>query len=373
MDAIGRLAGGIAHDFNNLLGVILGHSEVLEERVVHDARMRKSADAIRSAAERAAGLTMQLLAFSRKQIVQPKIIDVNAALLEIEKLMRRVINEDIQMVLKLTPDLSLVKIDPGQLDQVIMNLVVNARDAMPDGGKLILQTEDAEFDSQYVNQHLGAIEGGYVMFSVSDTGIGMDEATVSHIFEPFYTTKEKGKGTGLGLSTVYGIIKQANGYIMPYSEVGHGTTMKIYLPRASQHKLDHHVPATAQPVPGGVETVLLVEDESALRELTRTILEEAGYTVLEAAGGEQALRLVRDTPNIDLLLTDVVMPGLGGKQLASRMQAAYQGLKVLYMSGYADDVVAHSGILVQGTVLIQKPFTKRKLLTSVRQSLDEKS
>jgi PAS domain S-box-containing protein len=373
MDAIGRLAGGIAHDFNNLLGVILGHSEVLDERLGHDPRMHKSAEAIRSAAERAAALTMQLLAFSRKQMVQPKIIDLNAALMEMEKLMRRVINEDIEMVLKPTPSLGRVKIDPGQLDQVIMNLVVNARDAMPRGGKLILQTQDAELDDPYVNQHIGSVAGSYVMFSVSDTGTGMDEETLSHIFEPFFTTKEQGKGTGLGLSTVYGIVKQANGYVMPYSELGHGTTMKIYLPRAL-HAVDLQSAAPVEPIPYGAETVLLVEDENALRELTRTILEQAGYLVLEAAGGDQACQIVRETPGkIDLLLTDVVMPGVSGKELAKRVKGNRPALKILYMSGYADDVVAHNGIVAQGTVLIQKPFTKRTLLTRVRQSLDEKS
>ena len=335
--------------------------------------MHRSAEAIRSAAERAAALTMQLLAFSRKQVVQPKIIDVNAALMEMEKLMRRVINEDIEMVLKLTPELGRVTIDPGQLDQVIMNLVVNARDAMPLGGKLILETHDAELDDPYVNQHLGSVAGRYVMFSVSDTGSGMDEETLSHIFEPFFTTKETGKGTGLGLSTVYGIVKQANGYVMPYSEPGHGTTMKIYLPRAAQQHVDPQVTAKVEPIPSGAETVLLVEDEGALREMTRSILQQAGYLVLEADGAEKAFQLVRENPgNIDLLLTDVVMPGLGGKELAKRLNEARPGVKVLYMSGYADDVVEHSGILAHGTVLIQKPFTKRTLLTKVRQTLDEK-
>jgi PAS domain S-box-containing protein len=374
MDAVGRLAGGIAHDFNNLLGVILGHSEILDERLVPDARLHRSAEAIRTAAERAAGLTMQLLAFSRKQVVQPKIIDVNAALMEMEKLMRRVINEDIQMVLKLSPGLGYVKIDPGQLDQVIMNLVVNARDAMPGGGKLILQTHNVELDDPYVNQHMGSVAGNYVMFSVSDTGTGMDAETLSHIFEPFFTTKETGKGTGLGLSTVYGIVKQANGYVMPYSEPGTGTTIKIYLPRASRQAADPRSDVPLEPIPSGAETVLLVEDESALRELTRSILEQAGYVVLEAAGGDQGFQIANETSgNIDLLLTDVVMPGLGGKELSKRIKEVRPGLRVLYMSGYAEDVVAHRGILAHGTVLIQKPFSKRALLTRVRQALDDES
>jgi two-component system cell cycle sensor histidine kinase/response regulator CckA len=375
MDAIGRLAGGIAHDFNNLLGVILGHSELVEERSQCDPRLRKSAEAIRIAAERAAGLTMQLLAFSRKQIIDPKILDVNAALKQMEKLLRRVVNEDIQIVMKLKTRLGRVKMDPGQLDQVIMNLVLNARDAMPDGGKLILQTEDVTLDGSYVDQHLGAAPGDYVMFSVSDTGTGMDESTLSHIFEPFFTTKEKGKGTGLGLSMVYGIVKQANGYVMPYSELGNGTTMKIYLPRAPQEPVPiEHAAASREAAPRGNETILLVEDESALRELAREILQDSGYVVLEAAGGEQALELLRDSQTkIDLLLTDVVMPGLGGNELAKRLASAHPNMKVLYMSGYADDVVAHKGILAEGTVLIQKPFTKATLLQNVRRSLDQTS
>jgi two-component system, cell cycle sensor histidine kinase and response regulator CckA len=374
MDAIGRLAGGIAHDFNNLLGVILGHSEIMEEQMGHDRKMRKSAEAIRSAAERAAALTMQLLAFSRKQIVEPKVIDLNAALKEMQKLVRRVVDEDIEVVLKLDRALGHVRIDPGQFDQIIMNLVVNARDAMPDGGKLILQTANFELDEMYVKQHLGAKPGSYVMFSVSDTGTGMDEATLSHIFEPFFTTKETGKGTGLGLSTVYGIVKQANGYLMAYSEPGHGTIMKIFLPRAHKDSLVDEPVAAAKAIPRGTETILLVEDETALRELTRSILEDSGYKVLEARNSEEATEMARDTQSkIDLLLTDVVMPGVSGNELAKRLSAVRSDLKVLYMSGYTDDVVAHKGVLAEGTVLIQKPFTKKGLLSKVRQSLDERS
>jgi CheY-like chemotaxis protein len=336
--------------------------------------MRKSAEAIRSAAERAAALTLQLLAFSRKQIVEPKVIDLNAALKEMQKLALRVVDEDIEVVLKLDPALGHVRIDPGQFDQIIMNLVVNARDAMPDGGKLILQTANFELDEMYVKQHLGAKPGSYVMFSVSDTGTGMDEATLSHIFEPFFTTKETGKGTGLGLSTVYGIVKQANGYLMAYSEPGHGTIMKIFLPRAHKGSLVDQPVAVAKAIPRGTETILLVEDETALRELTRSILEDSGYKVLEARNSEEATEMARDTQcKIDLLLTDVVMPGVSGNELAKRLSAVRSNLRVLYMSGYTDDVVAHKGVLAEGTVLIQKPFTKRGLLSKVRHSLDETS
>lgn len=371
MDAIGRLAGGIAHDFNNLLGVILGHSEIVEDRLAQEPRMRKSAEAIRSAAERAAALTKQLLAFSRKQMVEPRNIEINSAVREMQKLVRRVLREDIELVIRLSAEGAHIKIDPSQLDQVIMNLVVNARDAMPDGGKLILTTAELELDETYVKRHVGAQSGRYVMLSVSDTGIGMDEPTLSRIFEPFFTTKEKDKGTGLGLSTVYGIVKQAGGYIMPYSEPGHGTTMKIYFPRVEKQGEAEKHRISPQVNPRGAETILLVEDETALREMTRSILEESGYRVLEAAGTQEALRIAQDLDlKIDLLLTDVVMPGSGGSELAKGLATLRPQLKVLFMSGYADDVLTDKRGLATGMVLIQKPFTKRDLLTKLRQFLD---
>jgi PAS domain S-box-containing protein len=369
MEAIGRLAGGIAHDFNNLLGVILGHSDMLTEQIGANDRLRKSVEATRHAAERAAALTMQLLAFSRKQVIEPTVIDLNASVMEIEKMLHRVIGEDIELAIKLQPELGRVKADAGQLSQVLMNLAVNSRDAMPGGGKLVIETADVELDDTYVRQHLGAKPGSFVMLAVSDTGIGMDSETLSHIFEPFFTTKETGKGTGLGLSMVYGIIKQSNGYIMAYSEPGRGTTFKIYFPRTEESVSAQK--KTDQAIPGGSETILVVEDEPALRELACVLLEDAGYTVLESSGVEDALETAKDLGRtIDLLLTDVVMPRMDGRELAKRMVALRPNLKVLYMSGYADDVIMHRGVLTEGAVLVQKPFTKSTLLQKVRETLD---
>lgn len=370
MEAIGRLAGGIAHDFNNLLGVVLGHTEILEEASGRDRRLQRSVEAIQSATQRASALTTQLLAFSRKQMVEPRILDLNGAVREIEKLLRRVIGEDIELMIRLQSG-GTIQIDPGQLDQILMNLVVNARDAMPNGGKLIVETSTVTLDDSYVGQHLGAAAGPFVLLSISDTGSGMDQETLSHIFEPFFTTKEKGKGTGLGLSTVYGIVKQCGGYIMAYSEPGHGTTFKVYFPHVSGIPDSRRASDRRAEVPGGKETVLLVEDETALRELTRGLLETAGYTVLEAANVEDALRLAENAHRkIDLLLTDVVMPGMDGHELSRRLTASCPSLKVLYMSGYTDDVIVHKGVLNRGTTLLQKPFGRAGLLGKVRQVLD---
>ena len=371
MEAIGRLAGGIAHDFNNLLGVILGHTEILEEAAGKDRRLQRSVEAIQSATQRATALTTQLLAFSRKQMVQPKILDINVAVREIEKLLLRVIGEDIELVIRVQSGPTTIQIDPGQLDQILMNLVVNARDAMPSGGKLILETSSVALDDSYVGQHLGAATGPFVLLSISDTGVGMDQETLSHIFEPFFTTKEKGKGTGLGLSTVYGIVKQCGGYIMPYSEPGRGTTFKVYFPHVSGAPEVARASGRRAELPGGKETVLLVEDETALRELTRGLLETAGYTVLEAARVEDAIRLAEAAQHkIDLLLTDVVMPGMDGHELSRRLTSSFPSLKVLYMSGYTDDVIVHRGVLNRGTTLLQKPFGRAGLLGKVRQVLD---
>lgn len=371
MEAIGRLAGGIAHDFNNLLGVVLGHVEILEKQTARDAVLRKSVEAINGATQRAAALTMQLLAFSRKQVAAPKILDLNASVREIEKLLRRVIGEDIQLIFRLQPNLGTIQIDPGHLDQILMNLVVNSRDAMPHGGKLILETSAAMLDESYVGHHLGAAKGPFIVLSLSDTGCGMDQETLSHIFEPFFTTKEQGKGTGLGLSTVYGIVKQNHAYIMAYSEPGQGTTFKIYFPRVSGAPEAPRPSGWKSETPGGKETVLLVEDERALRELTRGLLESAGYTVLEAAGVEDAIHLAESSQSkIDLLLTDVVMPGMDGHQLSRELTSRFSTLKVLYMSGYTDDVIAHRGVLNQGMQLLQKPFGRAALLGKVREVLD---
>jgi PAS domain S-box-containing protein len=369
MEAVGRLAGGVAHDFNNLLGVILGHSDLLDQQIGADNRLRRSVEATRHAAERAAALTTQLLAFSRKQVIEPAVIDLNASVMEIEKMLHRVIGEDIELAIRPQSGLWRVKADPGQLNQVLMNLAINSRDAMPNGGKLVIETANVELDDTYGRQHLGAKPGPHVMLAVSDTGIGMDSETLSHIFEPFFTTKETGKGTGLGLSMVYGIIKQSNGYIMAYSEPGRGTTFKIYLPRTEESvSLPHK---EQQEIRRGTETVLVVEDEPALRELTCLLLEDAGYEVLESSEVEDALETAKNVQRkIDLLLTDIVMPGLDGRELASQMVLLRPNLKVLYMSGYTDDVIVDRGVLTPGTMLVQKPFTKRTLLQKVRETLD---
>lgn len=369
MEAIGRLAGGIAHDFNNLLSVILGHSDILEQQVATNGAMRKSVEATRNAAERAAALTLQLLAFSRKQLIEPAVVDLNISVTEIQKMLHRVIGEDIELAIRLQPDLGYIKADPGQLGQVLMNLAVNSRDAMPSGGTLAIETANVELDETYVRQHLGARPGPFVMLAVSDTGIGMDSDTLSHIFEPFFTTKDPGKGTGLGLSMVYGIIKQNNGYIMAYSEPGRGTTFKIYFPR-SEESLP--APLTVRKaIQGGSETILLVEDEVALRELTRLLLEDAGYTVLESSEVEDAIATAKDLHlKIDLLLTDIVMPRIDGRELASQLVALRPNLKILYMSGYTDDVLVNRGRLTQAAILVQKPFTKNTLLQKVRETLD---
>ncbi|HKV23216.1 MAG TPA: PAS domain S-box protein [Candidatus Acidoferrum sp.] len=372
MDAIGRLAGGLAHDFNNLLAVILGHSELLAEQVDRGTKLQNSAEAIRKAAERGASLTMQLLAFSRKQLVEPRVLDINGALIEMEKLARRVISEDIELLVRPGQNLGRIRIDPGQFDQVTMNLIVNARDAMPAGGKIVLETANADLDESYTRQHIGIVPGPYVMLAVSDTGIGMDAPTLARIFEPFFSTKDKGKGTGLGLSTVYGIVKQAGGHIFPYSEPGAGTTMRLYFP---------HVEASAEPesaapkiqLARGTETILVVEDEAPLRDLTRDILADAGYRVLDAASVEEASQLAtahRD--GIALLLTDVVMPGRNGRELAEQLKSADAGLKVLFMSGYSGEVIAHRGVLEGASAVIQKPFSKKALLARVRELLDSR-
>jgi nitrogen-specific signal transduction histidine kinase/ActR/RegA family two-component response regulator len=369
MEAIGRLAGGIAHDFNNLLSVILGHSDILEQQAGTNSRLGKSVEATRNAAERAAALTMQLLAFSRKQVIDPTVIDLNQSVSEIQKMLHRIIGEDIELTIRLQPGLGYVKADSGQLGQVLMNLAVNSRDAMPNGGKLAIETANVELDDTYVRQHLGAKPGPFIMLAVSDTGIGMDSETLSHIFEPFFTTKEPGKGTGLGLSMVYGIIKQNNGYVMAYSEPGRGTTFKIYFPRTVESLPVSR--SVEKEIPGGSETILVVEDELALRELTCVLLQEAGYTVLESTGVEDAIATAKDSQRkIDLLLTDIVMPRLDGRELANQLVALRPNLKVLYMSGYTDDVIVHRGLLKQATVLVQKPFTKAKLLRKVRETLD---
>jgi PAS domain S-box-containing protein len=370
MEAVGRLAGGVAHDFNNLLTVIISYTDLLLEDLDRDDPKREDVAAVRKAAEGAAALTHQLLAFSRKQVLQPRVLDLNATVASTEKLLRRLIGEDIRLVAKLGSGLGQVKADPGQVEQVIMNLAVNARDAMPAGGQLTIETANVEMDEAYVRGHPLAEPGRYVMLAVSDTGIGMDEQTKAHIFEPFFTTKEMGKGTGLGLATVYGIVKQSGGFIWLYSEPGQGTSFKIYLPLVEESAQRHATPAAAK-LPRGTETILVVEDAPAVRAVTRQVLERQGYTVLEAPNGEAAFALAtKHHGPIHLLLTDVVMPGVNGRQLSEQLARPRPDMLVLFTSGYTDDSVVRHGILESGIAYLQKPFTPDGLARKVREVLD---
>jgi len=370
MEAVGRLAGGVAHDFNNALGVITGYGELLQIQLREGDPLHKHAEEICKAGRRAAGLTRQLLAFSRKQIIQPVALDLNVVIGDMEKMLRRLIGEDIEISFRQHPQLWLVKADPGQIEQILMNLAVNSRDAMPKGGKLIIETANAELDVTYARQHAGLTPGSYITLSVSDTGCGMDRETQAHIFEPFFTTKEAGKGTGLGLSTVYGIAKQNEGYIRVYSEVGRGTTFKIFLPRTGEAAEASKSTAAATMALRGSETVLLVEDEDPLRELARGALEDNGYRVLDAADPSVATKIAhayRDP--IHLLLTDVIMPGGSGRDLARALTASRPDIKVLYMSGYTNELVAQYGVLGQELALLEKPFTLHSLLAKVHRVL----
>jgi CheY-like chemotaxis protein len=340
--------------------------------------LRSDVERIEDAAERAAGLVRQLLAFSRRQVMQPKILDLNGIVVGLDKLLRRLMDEDIEMVTIANDSIGAIKADPGQIEQVIMNLVVNARDAMPDGGRLTVETANVELDALYARDHATVKPGKYVMLAVSDTGIGMTADTVTHIFEPFYTTKENGRGTGLGLSTVYGIVKQSGGYIWVYSELNHGTTFKVYLPRveeAVESAAARPARPTSEPAKelSGHETILLVEDEPELRELTRTVLTERGYNVIEAMSAEGAERLATQESGgskIHLLLTDVIMPGVSGRELAKRVLARQPSVRVLYMSGYTYNVIAENGTLERGVAFLQKPFTPSGLVEKVREVLD---
>jgi two-component system, cell cycle sensor histidine kinase and response regulator CckA len=370
MEAVGRLAGGVAHDFNNLMTVIMGRSELLMTGLDEADPLRRNADEIKRTAERAVALTRQLLAFSRKQVLTPKVLDLNVVVANMDRMLRRLIGEDIDLVTVLGPALERVKADPGQIEQVIMNLAINARDAMPSGGKLTIETANVYLDHAYARKHAAVRPGPYVMLSVSDNGTGMDADTQSHIFEPFFTTKDQGKGTGLGLATVYGIVKQSEGYIWVYSEPGWGTSFKMYLPRiADAPEPLEPVPAVAQP--RGSETVLLVEDEDGVRELTREILTMNGYTVIAARHGAEALEVCqRHSGEIALILTDVVMPQMSGHELMERIRPLRPSLKVLYMSGYTDKAIVRHGMLTGDIAFLQKPFTPDALARKVREVLD---
>ena len=371
MESVGQLASGIAHDFNNLLTVINGMSELVLAQVSQDDPVHADVQEIHRAGERAATLTRQLLAFSRQQILESRVLSLNTVVAGMESLLRRFLGEDIDLVVVPTPGVGGVKADPGQIEQVITNLAVNARDAMPQGGQVTIETQNVTITEDDARQ-IGVTmpPGSYVRLAVRDSGVGMDEATRAHIFEPFFTTKGPGKGTGLGLSTVYGIVKQSHGFIWVYSEVGRGTSFKIYLPQVTE------AAGTDRPRPtvvssSGTETILLVEDSLGLRKLATRFLERAGYTVLRAASGEEALRLLeRHEEPVHLLLSDVVMPGMSGRLLAEQLVQIRPGMKVLYMSGYTSDTILRHGILEAQVPFLNKPFTAAALLRKVREVLD---
>jgi len=369
MDAVGRLAGGVAHDFNNMLGVIRGYSELLRSRVC-DEVAQEQIEEIKKASDRAASLTRQLLAFSRRQVLQPASLDLNERISQISKMLRRLIGDDVQLIVRPGDSLAAIEADPGQIDQVILNLAVNARDAMPNGGKLLLETANIRLDESSLFQQRAVKPGSYVLLAISDTGCGMDPETLSHIFEPFFTTKEHGKGTGLGLSTVHGIVTQSEGYIWVASQPGQGSTFKICLPASRKR----HVQATQdanerREVARGSATVLLVEDEESMRKLTRHLLEGPGYRVLEACDGAEAIELARQNSDIRLLLTDVVMPRLSGPGLAERIKATNPQIEVIYMSGYTDELLVRHGALGQGITFLEKPFTQDSLINAVQTAL----
>ena len=371
MEAVGRLAGGVAHDFNNLLTAITGYSELLLARLQEEDTLRRYVEEVKKAGDRAASLTRQLLTFSRQQGLEPRVLDLNSVVANVDKMLRRVIGEDIELVTILVPDLGPVKADPGQLEQVMLNLAVNSRDAMPQGGKLTIETANVELAEASSHRHGELSPGKYVVLAVSDSGCGMTEETQAHIFEPFFTTKDQGKGTGLGLAMVYGIVKQSGGSVWVYSEVGRGTTFKVYLPQVNE-KVTAQVPRPPPPVlTRGWETILLVEDEEPVRSLVRSVLEAGGYVVLEARHGEDALVVAEMHKGpIQLLVTDVVMPEMSGPELAEHLAPFHREMKVLYMSGYTEDAIQHHGVLASRTAYLPKPFTPETLARKVREVLN---
>jgi two-component system, cell cycle sensor histidine kinase and response regulator CckA len=373
LEAVGRLAGGVAHDFNNLITVIQGYSEMILEGLGPDAPFRNEVFEIHQASGRAAALTQQLLAFSRRQRLEPRVLDINEVIARMDTLLRRLIGADVNLVTRMNPHAGQVLADPGQLEQVLMNLAINARDAMPDGGELTIETDAVDLDQAYAERHLDAAPGPHVLIAVSDTGTGMDEPTQARIFEPFFSTKEQGKGTGLGLSTVYGIVKQSGGNVWVYSEPGRGTTFKIYLPLAAGPDA---APAPVRPagpprLASRSETILLVEDDAAVREFIRNVLERVGYTVLEAGDAIDALELAAGQPHRpDLLLIDLVLPGTTGRDLAQLIRTRHPELRVLFMSGYTDHAIVHRGMLDATSHFIDKPIATDDLLDRVRRVLD---
>jgi PAS domain S-box-containing protein len=371
MEAVGRLAGSVAHDFNNLLSVIIGSSDMLLGDLKPVDPLRPEIEAIRKAGDRATDLTRQLLAFSRQQVLAPRVLDLNEVVEECEKMLRRLLGDDIELITRFARNLSKVRVDPGQVDQVVMNLAINARDAMPSGGKLTIETADVVLDESYSSEHLGVTPGPYVMLALSDTGVGMDRETQLRIFEPFFTTKAIGKGTGLGLSTVFGIVKQSGGNIWVYSEPGGGTSFKLYFPRAGEADTDAE-PEVARPVTlQGTETILLVEDQDEVRRIANLALRRYGYHVIEARNAGEALLICEQHPRaIHLLLTDVVMPQLSGRQLAERLVKTKPEMKVLFMSGYTDNAIVQHGILDSSIAYLQKPLVPEALARRVREVLD---
>lgn len=372
MEAVGRLAGGVAHDFNNLLTAIIGFSEILLMDSTLDNNHRNYIEQIKNSGDSAATLTQQLLAFSRKQILQPKVVDLNKLADDVKKMLTRIIGEDIELLTTFESEIGMIRADPAQIEQVVMNLAVNARDAMPGGGKLTIETKNVYLDVAYCERHASMREGWYTMLALSDTGQGMDEETKKHIFEPFFTTKAKGKGTGLGLATVYGIVKQSGGHIWMYSELNEGTTFKIYFPRIDKTDKELDPGGMKNNLVGGHETILLVEDEEVVRNMIATTLKIFGYTLLQAENGEKALQIYEQNSEkpIHLVITDIVMPRMSGHELVKQLSKKIPDIKLLYISGYTDNTIVHHGMLDKGLPFLQKPFTPNVIAEKVREVLD---